>query len=79
VREDSLLAPPTEWVPGLRSPIPWTEALFLFRSHLGLTRDMIFTDNVSYWLLERPRVVVAPQDGHETTASRATTTMGGAR
>ena len=44
-----------EWVPGLRSPIPWTETLFLFRSHLGLTRDMVFTDNVLYWLLEQPR------------------------
>lgn len=45
---------PSRWKPGLKSPIPWTETLFLFRDHLGLTKDKIFTDNVLYWLLERP-------------------------
>jgi hypothetical protein len=44
------------WEPRLRSPIPWTETLFLFRDHLGLTRDLVFTDNVLYWLLDRPRI-----------------------
>lgn len=43
------------WTPGLQSPIPWDEVLFLFTDHLGLTRDMVFTDNVLFWLLEQPR------------------------
>lgn len=39
----------------LRSPIPWSSALFLFTDHLGLTRDPAFSDNVLFWLLEQPR------------------------
>ncbi len=43
------------WRPDMRSPIPWGETLFLFTDHLGLTRDMVFTDNLLFWLLEEPR------------------------
>jgi hypothetical protein len=41
------------WGATVRSPIPWTQTLFLFTDHLGLTRDPVFTDNVLFWLLER--------------------------
>ena len=44
-----------DWQPTLRSPIPWSDVLFLFEDHLGLTRDPTFTDNLLYWLLEDPR------------------------
>jgi pimeloyl-ACP methyl ester carboxylesterase len=43
------------WRPTLQSPIGWTDTLMLFTSHLGLTRDRVFTDNVLFWLLEDPR------------------------
>ncbi|MBZ0115218.1 MAG: hypothetical protein K8J08_22380 [Thermoanaerobaculia bacterium] len=49
------------WTPELQSPIPWKEVLFLFTDHLGLTRDLIFTDNVLFWLLEQPRPSAAPE------------------
>ncbi|MDX1487828.1 MAG: hypothetical protein R3268_06480 [Acidiferrobacterales bacterium] len=39
----------------LRSPIEWTNVLFLFRNHLGLTKDPAFTDNLLYFLFERPK------------------------
>ena len=42
------------WSPRLRSPIGWTQAMFLFRDHLGLTSDPAFSDNVLYLLLEAP-------------------------
>jgi hypothetical protein len=43
------------WSPMLQSPIQWEDVLFLFRGHLGLTKDPVFTDNLLYWLLEDPR------------------------
>ncbi len=43
------------WEPRVRSPIPWTQVLFLFTDHMGLTRDPAFIDNVLYLLLEDPR------------------------
>ena len=43
-----------DWTPRLRSPIAWTSVSFLFSDHLGMTRDPIFTDNLLFWLLERP-------------------------
>jgi len=43
------------WTPTLDSPVAWTNVLFLFTDHLGLTKDPAFTDNVLYWLLEEPR------------------------
>ncbi len=44
-----------DWTPRLDSPVVWDEVMFLFRGHLGLTKDPVFTDNLLYWLLEDPR------------------------
>lgn len=44
-----------EWTPHLVSPIAWSDVMFLFTSHIGLTKDPAFTDNVLYHLLEEPR------------------------
>lgn len=44
-----------EWRPGLVSPIAWSKVTFLFQDHLGMTKDPVFTDNILYTLLERPR------------------------
>ncbi len=44
-----------DWQPTLRSPVTWRNVLFLPSSHLGLTRDSVFSDNVLYLLLEAPR------------------------
>jgi hypothetical protein len=44
-----------DWQPELVSPIDWTNVMFLFADHLGLTQDEAFADNVLYWLLEEPR------------------------
>ena len=43
------------WSPNLRSPIDWTDVMFLFSDHLGMTKDPGFSDNVLYLLLEDPR------------------------
>ncbi|MEO0513027.1 MAG: hypothetical protein AAF108_09050 [Planctomycetota bacterium] len=43
------------YAPYLRSPIDWTQIFFLHASHLGLTRDPAFVDNLLYLLLEKPR------------------------
>ena len=43
------------WQPHLVGPIPWTNVMFLFTDHLGMTRDPAFTDNLLYLLLEQPR------------------------
>lgn len=39
----------------LISPINWSQTLFLFSDHLGLTKDPVFIDNILHFLLERPR------------------------
>lgn len=39
----------------LESPIDWANVQFLFRNHLGLTKDPAFTDNLLYFLFERPK------------------------
>lgn len=39
----------------LTTPIHWSDVLFLSSDHLGLTKDPVFTDNVLYILLERPK------------------------
>jgi len=44
-----------EWTYMLRSPISWEDVTFLFASHLGMTKDPMFSDNVLYLLLEDPR------------------------
>lgn len=42
------------WTPQLKSPIKWSNVMFLFTDHLGLTKDPAFSDNVLYLLLEQP-------------------------
>lgn len=37
------------------SPVDWTNVVFLFDDHLGLTKNVAFSDNVLYWLIEAPR------------------------
>ena len=44
-----------EWEPYLVLPINWSGVTFLSSSHLGLTSDPAFADNVLYKLLEAPR------------------------
>ncbi|MEQ9619459.1 MAG: hypothetical protein RIG61_09830 [Deltaproteobacteria bacterium] len=43
------------WTPGLVSPIKWSNVMFLFTDHLGLTKSPAFSDNVLFILLEEPR------------------------
>ena len=43
------------WSPTLLSPIRWDQVLFLFTEHLEMTRDPVFTDNLLFLLLEKPR------------------------
>ena len=44
-----------DWQPVLNSPIRWTDVTFLSSTHIGLTTDPAFADNVLYKLLEAPR------------------------
>jgi len=44
-----------QWVPKLRSPIDWKDVHFHFRSHLDLTKDQGFADNVLFILLQKSR------------------------
>ncbi|MEO1473712.1 MAG: hypothetical protein AAFS03_07190 [Pseudomonadota bacterium] len=46
------------WEPYLVSPISWSGVTFLASSHIGLTTDPAFADNVLYKLLEAPRTPV---------------------
>lgn len=46
-----------KWSPRLISPVKWDSVNFLFASHLGLTSDPGFTDNILFLLLESPRQV----------------------
>ena len=39
----------------LVSPIGWSQVLFIFSDHLGMTKDPAFVDNILYFLLESPR------------------------
>jgi hypothetical protein len=39
----------------LASPIGWSQVLFIFSDHLGMTKDPAFVDNILYFLLESPR------------------------
>jgi len=39
----------------LTSPIGWSQTLFIFSDHLGMTKDPAFVDNILYFLLESPR------------------------
>ena len=43
------------WTPVLVSPIDWSNVMFLFTDHLGLTKSPAFSDNVLFILLEEPK------------------------
>jgi hypothetical protein len=43
------------WAPTLRSPVDWSHVTFLFGSHVEMTADPTFTDNLLYYLLVHPR------------------------
>lgn len=45
----------SDWQPVLKSPISWDRVFFFFDSHLGLTMNPGFMDNLLYLLLEEPR------------------------
>jgi len=45
-----------EWKPYLVSPLSWSNVVFLFDSHLGLTMNQTFIDNLLYHLLEKPDI-----------------------
>ena len=42
------------WTPYVQSPIEWTNVMFLFSDHLGITKDPTFSDNILFILLESP-------------------------
>ncbi|MFK5922221.1 MAG: hypothetical protein QM496_08575 [Verrucomicrobiota bacterium] len=44
-----------EFTRNLITPIDWDNVTFLFESHLGLTKNPEFADNLLYLLLEEPR------------------------
>ncbi|MFB6280126.1 MAG: hypothetical protein ABEK75_11530 [Salinibacter sp.] len=43
-----------DWTPTLRSPIDWSQVVFLFEDHVEMTADPMFTDNLLYHLLVEP-------------------------
>ena len=45
----------SDWTPRLTSPLQWDSVMFLPSTHMGLTRDPVFINNVLYLLLEKPR------------------------
>jgi hypothetical protein len=56
-----------QWSPRLMSPIGWSDVIFLFTDHLGMTKDPAFTDNILFFLLEKPR----SKAGSSQTLSKA--------
>ena len=42
-----------EWQPRLQTPIEFDDVNFIFESHLGLTKDKSFSDNLLFLLLEQ--------------------------
>ncbi len=43
------------WSAKLKSPIDWSQVLFVFTEHMEMTKDPAFTDNMLYFLLEDPQ------------------------
>lgn len=43
-----------QWSLELVSPVKWSNVMFLFSDHLGLTKDPAFSDNILFLLLEHP-------------------------
>lgn len=52
------------FVPFLRSPIPWDHVHFINADHIGLTSEASFVDALLYTLLEKPRDVSLSTDSH---------------
>lgn len=48
-----------DYEPYLRTPIDWDGTYFLNADHLGLTRDVGFTNNGLFLLLEAPRASIS--------------------
>jgi len=44
-----------EWQTRLVSPIAWQQVVFLTSSHIELTQDPAFIDNLLFTLMEAPR------------------------
>ncbi len=44
-----------KWSPRLVSPIRWSQVMFIFNDHVGITEDPNFADNILYYLLEHPQ------------------------
>ena len=44
-----------QWRPILDTPIPYRSVMLLPESHLGITKNAVFRDNMLFWLLEEPR------------------------
>ena len=51
-----------EWTPYVQTPIKWTNVMFLFSDHLGITRDPTFSDNILFILLENPANYEIPEE-----------------
>ena len=45
-----------QWSLNLVSPVKWSNVMFLFTDHLGLTKEPAFSDNVLFLLLENPGI-----------------------
>ena len=58
LRRSALMDERKEQMPGTRliSPISWSQVLFVFSDHIGITEDPAFVDNILYFLLESPRM-----------------------
>ncbi|MFT5207549.1 MAG: pimeloyl-ACP methyl ester carboxylesterase [Candidatus Omnitrophota bacterium] len=44
----------SDWSPRVITPIRWSNVMFLFSNHIGITKDPAFSDNLLYHLLEHP-------------------------
>jgi hypothetical protein len=44
-----------KWSPELRGPIHWEQVSFIFKDHLALTKDVRFTNDLLFILLEKPK------------------------
>lgn len=64
LRRSALMDERNEKMLGSRliSPIGWSQVLFIFSDHLGMTMDPAFVDNILYFLLESPRTPHAASD-----------------
>jgi hypothetical protein len=71
IRRSALMDERDEQAQGSRltSPIGWSQVLFIFSDHLGMTMDPAFVDNILYFLLESPR------EGNPNSRTRSKTVI----